>query len=257
MGEGKVQQQPQPPTRMPRYDVRNDGAGPYAVFYCDKCDREFRSRPDLGATITQDVTRRAAGGFLRGMLGSIAADAIAGPDPRYARTLTPQQLEAAWKQVEENFRECPTCKLVVCLSDFDTQAGYCKDDSPRRAEIAQAEAEQGAAVVKGIANVFGLGDAVRRASEAAKAAQANMARCPKDGTLAPAGTKFCSECGSPMVQPALDVCPNCGTGTKGAKFCPECGAKIERAAPAPTACPNCGVEIKGAKFCPECGTKVG
>jgi len=28
------------PSRMPRYDVRNDGVGPYAVFYCDKCDRE-------------------------------------------------------------------------------------------------------------------------------------------------------------------------------------------------------------------------
>jgi hypothetical protein len=26
-------------SRMPRYDVRNDGAGPYAVFYCDACER--------------------------------------------------------------------------------------------------------------------------------------------------------------------------------------------------------------------------
>ena len=32
---------------MPRYDVRNDGIGPYAVFYCDICSREFRSQPDV------------------------------------------------------------------------------------------------------------------------------------------------------------------------------------------------------------------
>jgi hypothetical protein len=255
-----MQQQPQQPMRMPRYDVRNDGAGPYAVFYCEKCDREYRSRPDLGATITQDVTRRAAGGFLRGMLGSIAADAISGPDPRYSRTLTPQQLDAHWQQVLENYRQCPTCLLTVCLSCFDTQSGYCKDDSPRKAEIAQAQAEQGAAVIKGIANVFGLGEAVKKATEAAQTAQAEMARCPKDGTLAPAGTKFCSECGSPMiqpVQPTVDRCQSCGAEVKGAKFCPECGAKIERAAPAPAKCPSCGTEVKGAKFCPECGTKVG
>ncbi|MEN6512106.1 MAG: zinc-ribbon domain-containing protein, partial [Chloroherpetonaceae bacterium] len=69
-------------------------------------------------------------------------------------------------------------------------------------------------------------------------------------------TKFCPECGTPMVQPAADKCPSCGAEVHGAKFCPECGAKIERA-PAVTKCPSCGAETKGAKFCPECGTKVG
>jgi predicted amidophosphoribosyltransferase len=99
-----------------------------------------------------------------------------------------------------------------------------------------------------------LGDVVKRASVAAQQASANMARCPQDGTVAPAGTKFCPECGSPMVQPVADACPNCGKETKGAKFCPECGTKIERA-PAGV-CPQCGAETKGAKFCPECGTKL-
>ncbi len=32
-------------THMPNYDIRNDGAGPYAVFYCESCGREFRSQP--------------------------------------------------------------------------------------------------------------------------------------------------------------------------------------------------------------------
>src|SRR5512136_1146440 len=34
-----------PPSRMPQYTVHNDDAGPYAVFVCEKCRREFRSQP--------------------------------------------------------------------------------------------------------------------------------------------------------------------------------------------------------------------
>lgn len=246
------------PGRMPRYEVRNDGGGPYAVFYCDKCYREYRSQPDIGGTIAQDIGRRAAGDALRNvpLFGRAIADNVVGQDPRYVTSLTPQQLEAAWKQVQEYFHECPTCRLIVCPSDFDAQTGFCTEDSPRRGEIAEAEAQQAAGVVKGLANAFGLGDALRSASQAAKSATTNMARCPKDGTLAAPGTKFCPECGSPMVQPTPDTCPKCGANTQGAKFCPECGTKIERAAIA-TVCRNCGAELKGAKFCPECGTKAG
>jgi len=245
------------PTRMPRYEVRNDGAGPYAIFYCDKCNREFRSQPQIAATIAKDVGRQAMGGLLRNIpiVGSVADRAV--EDARYTYHLTPQQLEAAWKEVQVNFRECPTCRLIVCLSDFDTQSGFCNEDSPRRTEIAQAQAQQAAGVLKGIADAFGIGDAIRGAAQAAKSASANMAHCPKDGTLAAAGTKFCPECGSPMVQPVVDRCPKCGTEVQGAKFCPQCGTKIERAVPVPSFCPNCGAETKGAKFCPECGTKIG
>lgn len=244
------------PTRMPRHEVRNDGAGPYAIFYCDKCQREFRSQPQIAVTIAKDVGRKAVGGLLRNIpiVGSVADRAL--EDPRYVYDLTPQQLQAAWKEVQVHFRECPTCHLIVCLSDFDAQSGYCNDDSPRRAEIAQAQAEQAAGVMKGIAEVFGVGDAIRSATQAARSAAANMARCPADGTLAPAGTKFCPECGSAMVQPAADRCSKCGAEVRGARFCPECGAKVERAAAAGV-CPNCGKETEGAKFCPECGTKVG
>ena len=244
------------PSRMPRYDVRNDGTGPYAVFYCDRCNREFRSQPDIGGTIAKDIGREAVGGMLRNvpLFGRAVADSVVGQDPRYTNNLTPKQLEAAWEQVKEHYRQCPTCGEVVCLSDFDAQSGFCKEDSPRRNEMAQAEAEQAANVVKGLAGAFGLGAVVRNVSEAAKTAAAQSARCPKDGTLAPAGTKFCPECGSPMVQPTVDACPKCGAETRGAKFCPECGTKIERAGAG--VCPKCGAPTKGAKFCPECGTKL-
>lgn len=244
------------PSRMPRYDIRNDGIGPYAVFYCETCDREYRSQPEVVSTVAKDIGKQAVGGFLRNipLVGGAIADNVTSEDPRYTLNLTPQQLEKAWGQVKVNFRECPTCLRVMCLSDFDEKSGYCNEDSPRRDEVAQAQAEQAGAVIKGFASAFGLGEAFKQVGDAAKRAATSAARCPKDGTLAPAGTKFCPECGTPMVQPESDACPKCGTPTKGAKFCPECGTKIERVQAG--VCPNCGSETKGAKFCPECGTKM-
>jgi hypothetical protein len=246
-------------SRMPRYHVMNDGMGPYAVFYCDKCSREYRSQADVTGAIKQDVGNRAMRGFLRGipLVGGIAADAIIGEDARYSVTMSESQLKSAWGQVADRFYECPTCVQTVCVSCWDAVSGYCNDDSPRKANIAEAQGEQGGAMLKGFASAFGLGAALEGAMQATKqvanATSATMARCPSDGTLAAAGTKFCPECGTPMTQPAAALCPKCGTDAKGAKFCPECGTRIEAA---PTNCPNCGTDAKGAKFCPECGTKI-
>ena len=245
------------PSRMPRYDIRNDGIGPFAVFYCEFCDREYRSQPDVTGTITKDIGKQAVSGLLRKvpLFGGAIAQNVTGEDPRYSTHMNPQQLEKAWSQVKDRFRECPTCLRIVCISDWDEQSGYCNDDTPRKNQIAQAQAEQAGHVLKGFASALGLGDVVKKVSDSAQQAAQNMARCPKDGTLAKPGTKFCPECGTAMVQPMTDACPNCGADTKGAKFCPECGTKIERAPVGK--CPNCGADTKGAKFCPECGTKLG
>lgn len=223
--------------RMPRYDVRNDGVGPYAVFYCERDGREYRSAPDIGGAIAQDVGRKALGGFLRNVpiVGGAVADGVAGQDPRYVYSLNPQQLQAAWDQVKDRFHECPTCKRLICPSDWDAQSGFCEDDSPRKDDIARAQAEQTGAALKGFANAFGLGDAVKKAAEAAKQAQAGMARCPKDNAMFPAGTKFCPDHGVPLVQPTAQA-PAAPQAAAGPKFCS-----------------NCGQETKGAKFCPNCG----
>ena len=251
------------PSRMPHYDVRNDGSGPYAVFYCECCNREFRSLPDVKATLVQDLGRKTMGDLLRKvpLFGGTLAENVVGEDPRYVYSLTADQLQAAWNQVKDRFRECPTCSKVVCISDFDERAGFCNEDSPRVNEITEARSEQAGAAIKGFVNAFGLGDAfsqigegVKQAGQAAKQASQTMARCPNDGTLAAAGTKFCPECGSAMVQPSTTLCPSCGTETHGAKFCPNCGTKVEKAAPG--VCPSCGAQANGAKFCPECGTKI-
>jgi ribosomal protein L32 len=245
------------PSRMPRYDVRNDGIGPYAVFYCDCCSREFRSQPDVKSTVAQDIGRKTMGNFLRNipMVGSAISDSVVGEDPRYIMSLSPEQLEAAWRQVQDRFQECPTCGQIVCLSDFDTQSGFCNADSPRTNEVNEARGEQAGAVLKGFATAFGLGDVMKKAGDSMQQASANLARCPSDGTLAAAGTKFCPECGSAMVQPKAATCPSCGQETHGAKFCPNCGTRVESLAPVGV-CPSCGAQANGAKFCPECGTKI-
>ncbi len=250
-----------PFSRMPRYDIRNDGAGPYALFYCENCNREFRSQPDLANTLTKDIGRSAVSGFLRRvpLVGNTVADNVVGEDPRYSMKMTPQQLDSAWKQVQPQFRECPKCSRIVCLSDFDTQSGFCQTDSPRSQEITESRGVQAGAALKGFASAFGLGDVAKKVEQAADAAQrasTTMARCPQDGTLAAPGTKFCPNCGSTLIQPAATICPKCGADTHGAKFCPNCGNKMEQPAAVATKCPNCGAETKGAKFCPECGTKL-
>ena len=252
-------------SRMPRYDIRNDGAGPYAIFYCDACGREFRSQPSIVNTVAQDFGRQTLGGLLRKVpiIGDAAADSLTGEDPRYSLKMDAGQLDAAWKQVQEHFRECPTCQRIVCLSDFDTQSGLCQEDSPRSQEIAESRGEQAGAALKGLANVFGLGDVLKSAGEgmkqavdAAQQASSQMARCPTDGTLAAPGIKFCPNCGAAMVQPVAQRCAKCGEETHGAKFCPNCGAKQEAPQAQPASkCPSCGADTKGAKFCPECGAK--
>lgn len=252
-------------SKMPRYNVQNDGVGPYAIFFCDRCNREYRSQPEVGKTIANDIGRDMMSGFLRKipLVGGAVADNVVGQDPRYIYSLTPAQVDSAWGQVKERFRECPTCSQVVCVSDFDEQSGFCQDDSPRKNEIAAAQAEQAGNAVKGFAAAFGLdqafkhvGEAVKSASATAASAANKAARCPNDGVLAAPGTKFCPECGTAMIQPSVATCPNCGKPSLGAKFCPECGAKVETA-PAPTVCSGCGAQLNGAKFCPECGMKAG
>jgi hypothetical protein len=126
---------------MPRYDVRNDGVGPYAAFYCESCDREYRSQPDVTATNTKYVTRGAMGGLLRRvpLVGGAVASSVERDDARYSYKPTPQQLDKAWAQVRDRFRECPTCRRVACVSDWDELSGFCSEDSPRRDAIAEAQ----------------------------------------------------------------------------------------------------------------------
>ena len=206
--------------RMARYDVRNDGVGPYAVFFCDRCGREFRTQPDVKATLVKDAAKGALGGLLRNV--PVLGDAVSNiniADQRYVQDLSADQIAAAWRQMKDVFHECPTCRQFVCPTDWDATSGFCADDTPRRQEIAQAQGEQAATMVKGLANAFGLGTAMKQAADTM--APAPCAQCGGDTR----GSKFCPNCGTPVPQAAAGLCRSCGADTHGAKFCPECGTK--------------------------------
>ncbi len=96
-----------------------------------------------------------------------------------------------------------------------------------------AKAQQAAQAWKGIADVFGVTGAIQKGmAQATEQAAAGQARCPTDGTKAPAGTRFCPNCGTQMTQPAA-AAPSASGGT-----CASCGTQLEA----------------GTKFCPNCGT---
>ena len=78
------------------------------------------------------------------------------------------------------------------------------------------------------------------------------AACPKCGARVKKGTKFCSECGAPMLI-RMKKCIKCGVDiSSNAKFCPECGADQAK-----KTCPKCGkISEPGTRFCPECGTNL-
>ncbi len=248
------------PTRMPRYNISNEGMGPYATFYCDRCDREYRSQPSVATTVKENVTRSAFGGLLRNVpvFGNSAANQM--DNDRYRSTLTPEELQSAWGQTQQYFRECPTCHQIVCIPDFDEVTGFCDEDSPRAAEVEQAKATQQATALKSVADVFGISGAIQRGMQQAQQASQNAARCPKDGTMAEAGTRFCPNCGTEMMQPAPPAppaaaaapCVKCGAPlAAGAKFCASCGNPVAQE----KVCANCSTKLEpAARFCPNCGT---
>lgn len=231
-------------TRMPRHDISNDGMGPYAVFYCDRCGREYRSTPSIGTSVKENIQRGALGGFLRNIpiVGEQAANQV--ENDRYRTDLSADELASAWSQTSQYFRECPECHEIVCIPDFDEATGFCDEHSPRAAEVEAAKAQQAAVAMRGFADALGITGAIKTSMEAAAAQSQTPAAQSQPGASptaqAPVAAAACTSCGTPLAT--------------GAKFCPECGTPVPQA----KACSNCGNEVApGAKFCPECGTPTG
>jgi len=85
--------------------------------------------------------------------------------------------------------------------------------------------------------------------------QQDIIICSKCNTQNPIGTKFCGGCGNSLIPPVGEDTTKCKCGAtipENSKFCPECGEPVVK----DKFCSNCGVKISAtAKFCPDCGTK--
>jgi membrane protease subunit (stomatin/prohibitin family) len=131
----------------------------------------------------------------------------------------------------------------VCIPDFDMASGFCKDDSPRSEELQARDAQQAGAAaasfMAGVANAFGIPDAM-------KAAAAQQAAAPQAVAVAPGA--------APAAAPAAP-CASCGGAlAPGAKFCANCGTPV----PSKAFCTGCGQQlVPGAKFCANCGQPAG
>jgi hypothetical protein len=209
------------------------------MFSCESCGRDYRAQPVLVEEVKETVAKSAFGGLLRNipLVGNAAANQV--DNDRYRNTLTNDELEKAWAEVKVNFAECQSCRRIVCIPDFDMASGFCKEDSPRSEELQARDAQQaGAAAASffgGIANAFGIPDAMKVAAAQQPAAQPTGGVVP-DGASAAGSGAACVSCGGALAA--------------GAKFCANCGTPV----PTKTFCTGCGKELApGAKFCANCG----
>jgi hypothetical protein len=233
------------PTRKAPYSVYNDGSGPYAMFTCESCGRDYRAQPVLVEEVKETIAKSAFGGLLRNIpiVGNAAANQV--DNDRYRNTLTNDELEKAWAEVKVNFAECQSCRRIVCIPDFDMASDFCKEDSPRSEELQAQDAQQAGAAaasfVSGIANAFGIPDAMKAAAAQQAAQQASgaapgAAPAAAPGAPAAASGAACTSCGVQMA-PGAKFCANCGTPVPTKAFCTGCGTEL---APAAKFCANCG-----------------
>lgn len=123
----------------------------------------------------------------------------------------------------ENLSVPPEVEKAV---DESARLGMMRSNIDVYTKIAQADALKEAAKNGTAATVVGvgLGNLLGKEIASANASQpAETTNCPVCQKPISAGSKFCSECGSPISK----FCPECGKPVKaGAKFCTECGQKL-------------------------------
>jgi len=122
---------------------------------------------------------------------------------------------------------------------------------------AQSGENSSAAGGMGIGVGAGLGMMIpqmlyKSSEDSSKTAVAESITCPKCHNPAPAGSKFCPNCGAQLI--AINRCPHCQAELPPeAKFCSNCGRKLDEQ----LICPHCGTKLApGSKFCTNCGEKV-
>jgi uncharacterized OB-fold protein len=206
------------------YDDLSTDRGWQFRFHCDKCGNGFMSPYEASALGTTAGLLRAAGNIFGGMLGTAGNSAF-----EIQRTIGgaghDEALRKAVAAGKEHFKQCTRCGRWVCPEVcWNGSAGLCEGCAPKEqeelaAQKAQAESEQIASHARQQDYTQGL-----------DFSKGGLVVCSKCGAQMSAGTKFCTECGT----------PNTAAAAGQPKFCASCGGKIE----------------PGAKFCPGCGAKA-
>lgn len=142
---------------------------------------------------------------------------------------------------------------VLGVNYLQYQAGQAMVDASKNPS---GVAGVGAGLGVGLGAGAGMGYAF--SNQLSGIAQQQGRNCPKCGSIVPATSNFCPNCGANMQQATTVPCPKCGTQVPaGSKFCPNCGASMAQEQSSARKCSNCGTEVSGnVKFCPNCGSKV-
>lgn len=95
------------------------------------------------------------------------------------------------------------------------------------------------------------GQSVTISMAASQDVAADQTVCPSCQAVNPAGSKFCTSCGSKLQK----ECPNCHQSVElTTKFCPNCGTDLAPKPAVDITCPDCQSTVPAdSKFCPQCG----
>jgi len=219
------------------YDDLSTDRGYQFKFHCDKCGNGYMTQFQTSTIGMAESVLNVANSFLSGWGG--AGNAAHEVERAVGGRLHDAALAKAVEEVRPNFRQCTRCGRWVCHQVcWNAEANLCEQCAPNFTE--QLAANQAQAKV----------DAARQQLEQ-KAGQTNYV----GGVDMSAGSYVVAQTASTNTQSPKNLCGQCGAEVGSSKFCPECGKPVVKAGP--SFCPQCGQKSSGSKFCGNCGTKMG
>lgn len=204
-------------------------AGFQFTFYCDICKEGYKTRFTASKTYKKKKFFKGIGGIV-GAAAQLTGkynigygigrgtDAISerftGMTPEWHKEHE-SAFELAQNEAKEHFHRCPRCTKWVCENDWNEQEGLCTTCAPRiSVEVAAAKAEKAIQDIK---------EKAAKTQVFTGEIESKQTICPQCGKPAGEG-KFCNNCGAPL---GLIKCPKCGAeNPAGTRFCGECGTKL-------------------------------
>ncbi len=210
------------------YQDNSTEAGFQFTFMCDICHDGFKTDfiqsktykkrglwRGLGQVVSigSDLAGRG-GGYTIKRGADAMSERFQGMTPEWHKEHE-EAFELAQNEAKGHFHRCPRCHRYVCENDWNEQVGLCIEDARRETtEVATAGAGKTVTDIKQKAETTQVytGEIAQR-----------QTLCPQCGKPAGSG-KFCNNCGAPL---GLKICGNCGAkNPAGTNFCSECGSKL-------------------------------